>query len=1240
MAALTLRSVKGTPLTNSELDANFTALNTELGQKLVASSNLSDLTNATTARTNLGLGNVEDKSSATIRGELTSGNVTTALGFTPYNATNPSAYVSAAGARSALSFVAGSGAYNSTTGVITIPTNTNQLTNGAGFITSSASITGNAATATTLQTARTINGVSFNGSANITVTTAGTGIGVSGTAVSIAAAYSPNTSTELATAVDLNTLQTAGFYYQTANADAAAGSNYPVAQAGSLLIQRSAGVTQQYQTYGTSDTELYFRSFYNTVWGSWRRVLTSANYNSFSPTLTGTGASGTWGISISGSAATLTTGRTIAMTGDVTWTSAAFNGSANVTGTATLANSGVTAGTYTKVTVDAKGRVTAGASLASADLPTYTGTLTSSQVTTALGFTPYNSSNPSGYITSSGSISGNAATATNISNTGTVTLASATESNSIYITAPSYTTDTPVKLLNFDWYGNLFSMGNIRSGSTPSNGFGIYYTASGGSRTEIARFGTGGSFNAIGAITQNGNQVLHAGNYTSYSPSLTGSGASGTWGINITGNAATATTLQTARTINGVSFNGSTNITITAAANGGNSDTVDSLHAASFFRSDAANSVDARLAAGDGRGLRFWDSDSYKIWMSASTNTTWGGRIAGETTSDYNIYFRIVNGTNRGFVFENAYATKLFAINGDGVRSAVTVTAPTFSGSLSGNASTATALQTARTINGVSFNGTANITVADSTKLPLAGGTMTGAITFAAGQTWPTFNQNTTGNAATATALQTARLIGGVSFNGTANINLPGVNTTGNQNTTGSAATLTTARTINGTSFNGSANITTANWGTARDINGTSVNGSTNYAIGRIYDTNYRRITNPGGAEYVTTTATITGAIAVTLPVGITNTMVRMAIKVYEYTTTESFEVHVGGYNTTGGTWANNPFAYIIGNPGVDRRFNVRLGYNATTTRFIVYIGELASTWSYPQVNVTEVLCGYSGTQVAWTTGWSIGFEATAFQSVTATISNCQVGYAVSTNTANSAVLRDGSGNFSAGTITASLSGNASTATALQTARTINGVSFNGTANITITSATLTTARLINGTSFNGSANITTANWGTARTLTIGATGKSVNGSANVAWTLAEITGTTAAPQFGSLGIGTAASGTTGEIRATNNITANYSDDRLKTRLGRIEGALDKLCSLEGFYYEANETAQALGYKVKREVGVSAQQIQAVMPEIVAPAPIDEQYLTVRYERALPLVIEAIKELRADVARIKKLAGD
>ena len=124
--------------------------------------------------------------------------------------------------------------------------------------------------------------------------------------------------------------------------------------------------------------------------------------------------------------------------------------------------------------------------------------------------------------------------------------------------------------------------------------------------------------------------------------------------------------------------------------------------------------------------------------------------------------------------------------------------------------------------------------------------------------------------------------------------------------------------------------------------------------------------------------------------------------------------------------------------------------------------------------------------------------------------------------------------------------------------------------------------------------------------------------------------------QLNSLGIGTAASGTAGEIRATNNITAYYSDDRLKTKLGNIQDALSKIKTLSGFYYEANQTAQDLGYEPIREVGVSAQQVQAVLPEVVVPAPIDEKYLTVRYEKLIPLLIEAIKELDAKIEGLVK----
>ena len=161
----------------------------------------------------------------------------------------------------------------------------------------------------------------------------------------------------------------------------------------------------------------------------------------------------------------------------------------------------------------------------------------------------------------------------------------------------------------------------------------------------------------------------------------------------------------------------------------------------------------------------------------------------------------------------------------------------------SGTAADATVLETARTIGGVSFNGSANIdlpgvntagnqntsgTAAVATAVTITDNESTNednAIIFTSGGDVDggniglesdgncTYNPSTgsitatgfigaltgnasgssgscTGNAATATVLETSRTIGGVSFNGSANINLPGVNTSGNQNTSGSAASL------------------------------------------------------------------------------------------------------------------------------------------------------------------------------------------------------------------------------------------------------------------------------------------------------------------------------------------------------------------------------------------------------------------------------------------------------------------
>jgi hypothetical protein len=167
---------------------------------------------------------------------------------------------------------------------------------------------------------------------------------------------------------------------------------------------------------------------------------------------------------------------------------------------------------------------------------------------------------------------------------------------------------------------------------------------------------------------------------------------------------------------------------------------------------------------------------------------------------------------------------------------------------------------------------------------------------------------------------------------------------------------------------------------------------------------------------------------------------------------------------------------------------------------------------------------------------------------------------------------------------------------------------------------------------------VTALSSGTAPVTSITGTANQINttGGTTPTLSLPQSIATGSSVQFGSFGVGTGASGTTGEIRATNNITAYYSDDRLKTKLGNIENALEKVMTLNGFYHEANETAQALGYDKVREVGVSAQEVYSVLPEVVAPAPIDPQYMTVRYERMIPLLIEAIKELKAEIDSIKK----
>ncbi len=145
-------------------------------------------------------------------------------------------------------------------------------------------------------------------------------------------------------------------------------------------------------------------------------------------------------------------------------------------------------------------------------------------------------------------------------------------------------------------------------------------------------------------------------------------------------------------------------------------------------------------------------------------------------------------------------------------------------------------------------------------------------------------------------------------------------------------------------------------------------------------DTAGLKIFAPGGASYVNQISSITGAIKIKLPVYRTNTMMRMTVKIYQHSSNKSYTVDLGGYNYQDGSWTNT-FANVTGGNGGS--LTVRFGNDGTND--IIWIGELASVWTYPQVFVTDFEAGYSNyAPDTWDDNWAVSF-ATAFNTVATT---------------------------------------------------------------------------------------------------------------------------------------------------------------------------------------------------------------------------------------------------------------
>ncbi|MFH0595849.1 beta strand repeat-containing protein [Escherichia coli] len=686
----------------------------------------------------------------------------------------------------------------------------------------------------------------------------------------------------------------------------------------------------------------------------------------------------------------------------------------------------------------------------------------------------------------------------------------------------------------------------------------------------------------------------------------------------LTGNASTATKLQTARTIGGVSFDGSANIDLPGVNKAGNQSTT----------GNAATATKLQTVRTIG-GVSFDGSANIDLpGVNKAGNQSTTGNAATATKLQT---VRTIGGVS----FDGSANIDLPGVNKAGNQSTT------------GNAATATKLQTARTINGVKFDGSANISIptitsrgrvtalTDTTQgaatglqmyeaynnsYPTAYGNvlhMKGASaagegelligwsgtsgahapvfirsrrdhTDAAWSAWAqvytsrdsipgvnaTGNQNTTGNAATATKLQTARTIGGVSFDGTANINLPGVNVAGNQNTSGNAATATklqTARTINGVSFDGSKNIelTPRSIGT---INSTTMSfsggagwfklatvtmpqASSVVYISLIGSSGYN-VNSPmqaGISELVLRAGNgnpkgLTGALWRRTSVGFTNfAWVNTSGDTYDvYVEIGNFATGVNiqwDYTSNASVTIHTSPSYTANKPTGLTDGTVYVIYSSHIKPTATDVGALPITGGNLNGGLTatgEIISkSANGLRIAFgnygffirNDGSHTYFMLTDSGNSLGTFNSLRP---LIINNANGTVTI-GNGLNVTGGINGSLNGNAATATKLQTARTIGGVSFDGSANIDLpgvnktgnqsttgnaaTATKLQTARTIGGVSFDGSANIdlpgvnkagnqsTTGNAATATKLQTARTinGVKFDGSANITLTAANL---------------------------------------------------------------------------------------------------------------------------------------
>ncbi|HCS8521408.1 TPA: tail fiber protein [Escherichia coli] len=559
-----------------------------------------------------------------------------------------------------------------------------------------------------------------------------------------------------------------------------------------------------------------------------------------------------------------------------------------------------------------------------------------------------------------------------------------------------------------------------------------------------------------------------------------------------TGNAATATKLQTARTIGGVSFDGSANIDLPGVNKAGNQSTTG--NAATATKLQTARTINGVMF--DGSANISIPTITSRGRVTALTGTTQGAATGLQMYEAYNNSYPTTYGNVLHMKGASAAGEGELLIGWSGTSGAH---APVF-------------IRSRRDHTDAAWSAWAQVyTSRDS----IPGVNATG-------------NQNTTGNAATATKLQTARTIGGVSFDGTANINLPGVNVAGNQNTSGNAATATklqTARTINGVSFDGSKNIelTPRSIGTINSTTMSFSGGAGWFKLATVtmpQSSSVVYISLIGGSGYNVNSPMQAGISELVLragngsPKGLTGalwrrTSVGFTNFAWVNTSGDTYDVYVEignhatrvniqwDYTSNASVTIHTSPSYTANKPTGLTDGTVYVIYSSHIKPTATDVGALPITGGNLNGGLTatgEIISkSANGLRIAYgnygffirNDGSNTFFMLTDSGNSLGTYNNLRP---LIINNANGTVTI-GNGLNVTGGINGSLNGNAATATKLQTARTIGGVSFDGSANIDLpgvnkagnqsttgnaaTATKLQTARTINGVKFDGSANIT-----------------------------------------------------------------------------------------------------------------------------------------------------------------------